>query len=144
MMTFLIADDAGVMRKVISRYLMEMGAIETQIFQAENGREAVTMASKEAYSLIFMDWNMPVLLGIDAVSEIRAGGIKTPILMVTTEGEKANVIRAIQAGASNYLTKPFTKEDFEAKVTQLVGPITAPIEDAKLRVDLAEGKIRPV
>lgn len=143
-MKFLIADDAGVMRKVISRYLMEMGAVEAQIFQAENGREAVTMASQEVYSLIFMDWNMPVLLGIDAVSEIRTNGIKTPILMVTTEGEKANVIRAIQAGASNYLTKPFTKEDFEAKVTQLIGSVTAPIEDAKLRVDLAEGKIRPV
>lgn len=122
-MKFLIADDAGVMRKIISRALVEINALPENIVEVENGKQAVEAVQAETFAMIFMDWNMPEMLGIDAVVAIRALGVKTPILMVTTEGEKANVVRAIQSGATNYLVKPFTPDDIKAKVQQLIGEI---------------------
>jgi len=150
-MKFLIADDAGVMRKIISRSLLELGAIPENIVEAENGRQAFDAAQKENFSLIFMDWNMPEMLGIDAVIAIRGAGIQSPIMMVTTEGEKSNLVRAIQAGATNYQVKPFTPEDLKAKITQMVGVITNPVavtvpdtstaEAKTKRIDLDSGRI---
>ncbi|MDX2083886.1 MAG: response regulator [Candidatus Melainabacteria bacterium] len=145
-MKFLIADDAGVMRKIISRALIELNALPENIVEAENGKQAVEEAHKHSFSLIFMDWNMPEMLGIDAVAAIRAAGIKSPILMVTTEGEKANVVRAIQTGATNYLVKPFSPDDIKEKITQLIGPIPVQTpQDAALAkaqaLDLERGKV---
>lgn len=116
----LIADDAGVMRKVLIRELMELGVPVENIVEAADGIEAIEAAKAAKYDLILMDWNMPMLLGIDAVVRIRDLGIKAPIVMVTTESEKANVVRAIQAGANNYLIKPFTKDDFRQKIHQFL------------------------
>jgi two-component system chemotaxis response regulator CheY len=116
----LIVDDSAVMRKVI------MSALETKlsvtadnVSQAADGVEAVEKAkSQPDLDIILMDWNMPNKLGIDAVRDIRQLGIKTPIIMVTTEGEKMNVVTAIQAGANNYVIKPFNAEDLCAKISQ--------------------------
>ncbi len=147
-MKFLIADDAGVMRKIISRTLLELGAKPEEIVEAENGKQAFDAAKVENFNLIFMDWNMPEMLGIDAVVAIRGAGIQSPILMVTTEGEKANLVRAIQAGATNYLVKPFVPEDLKAKVTQMIGEIGAepqptPVaaEAKTKRIDVESGRI---
>jgi two-component system chemotaxis response regulator CheY len=120
-MKVLIVDDSAVMRKIIMRELTALSVTEGDISQAEDGEQAVKAVCEDKYDLILMDWNMPNMLGIDAVKAIRAKGINTPIIMVTTESEKANVIAAIQAGANNYLAKPFTKEDFAAKFSALVG-----------------------
>ena len=124
-MKFLIVDDASVMRKIISRTLAEIGVTPENIVEAEDGEKAVEAVKAGTFSMIFMDWNMPQMLGIDAVVAIRALGVKTPILMVTTEGEKANVVRAIQAGATNYLVKPFTPDDIKSRVSQMVGEIAS-------------------
>lgn len=144
-MKFLITDDAGVMRKVIIRALLELNALAENIVEAEDGKQAVEAAKGQSFALIFMDWNMPNMLGIDALIEIRAAGITTPIMMVTTEGEKANVIRAIQAGANGYLAKPFTQEDFKEKVTQLIGEIPKPVcasQAKEIKVDVESGRIK--
>ena len=116
-MKILVVDDAGVMRKVITRELMNMGIAQTDIDEASNGKEAfdkaLEAASTKPYDLILMDWNMPEVFGmrgIDAVVAIRDAKVSSPIMMVTTEAERANVLKAIQCGANNYLTKPFTKE----------------------------------
>jgi DNA-binding NarL/FixJ family response regulator len=99
---------------------------------------------------------MPNMLGIDALKAIRAAGIKTPLLMVTTEGERTNVITAIQAGANNYLIKPFEKDDFCKIVSQLVnfsaisetevGEKMEDVEEDKIEtptvVDLGSGMIK--
>jgi two-component system chemotaxis response regulator CheY len=119
-MKILIVDDAGVMRKVITRELIDMGIQQLEIVEACDGQQGYDMAVSMELDLILMDWNMPEMLGIDAVAEIRAAGIKTPIIMVTTEAERSNIIRAIQAGANNYLTKPFSKQDFQAKIQQTI------------------------
>ncbi|WP_373531359.1 response regulator [Vampirovibrio sp.] len=116
----LVVDDSAIMRKVIIGILKGLNIKEENITQAEDGVEAVSLASKEQYNIILMDWNMPNMLGIDAVIAIRESGNKTPILMVTTEGEKTNVVKAIQAGANNYLVKPFNAEDLRDKFEQLI------------------------
>jgi two-component system chemotaxis response regulator CheY len=118
MMKVLIVDDSAVMRKVIIRELLKMSIAQTDIAEAPDGLVGLELASQQPFDLILMDWNMPGMLGIDVVRQLRAGGITTPIMMVTTEGEKTNVVTAIQAGANNYLVKPFTPEDFAAKVAQ--------------------------
>lgn len=116
----LIVDDSAVMRKVIMSALETKLSVTTEnVSQAADGVEAVEKAkSQPDLDIILMDWNMPNKLGIDAVRDIRQLGIKTPIIMVTTEGEKMNVVTAIQAGANNYVIKPFNAEDLCAKISQ--------------------------
>jgi len=116
----LIVDDSAVLRKVIIGILKDLGVAADNITEAGDGTEGVKQALGAEFALILMDWNMPNMLGIDAVKAIRAAGNTTPILMVTTEGERANVVAAIQAGANNYLAKPFTGESLREKIEQLV------------------------
>ncbi|MFN9691847.1 MAG: response regulator [Vampirovibrionales bacterium] len=117
MMNVLVVDDSAVMRKVIIRELKQCGIED--VTEATDGIEGLEAASKESFDLILMDWNMPGLLGIDVVRKLREAQITTPIMMVTTEGERNNVVIAIQAGANNYLVKPFSSEDFSQKIEQL-------------------------
>lgn len=145
-MKILIVDDAGVMRKVITRELIEMGVQPTDIIEACDGKEGYEKATNNVLDLILMDWNMPNMLGIEAVTAIRSAGIQTPIMMITTEAERTNIIKAIQAGANNYLTKPFSKEDFQFKIGQILGPFLGcnqTQEDAqRLIIDADLGRIR--
>jgi two-component system chemotaxis response regulator CheY len=117
MMNVLVVDDSAVMRKVIIRELKQCGIEE--VTEATDGIEGLEAASRESFDLILIDWNMPGLLGIDVVRKLREAQITTPIMMVTTEGERNNVVIAIQAGANNYLVKPFSSEDFSQKIEQL-------------------------
>lgn len=116
----LVVDDSAIMRKVIISALGAMNIEEDSISQAADGLQAVQCASENNFDIILMDWNMPNMLGIDAVKAIREQGSKTPILMVTTEGEKSNVVKAIQAGANNYLVKPFNAEDLRDRISTMV------------------------
>ena len=104
-MKALVVDDSAVMRKVVIGALSRANI--TDVDQAADGIEAVKAAKETEYGLILMDWNMPNMLGIDAVKEIRADGSKAPIIMVTTEAEKSRVVEALKAGANNYIIKPF-------------------------------------
>jgi two-component system, chemotaxis family, chemotaxis protein CheY len=121
MTSVLVVDDSAVMRKMIIRELTKSGIVADNITEAADGIEGLECASKTTFDLILMDWNMPGMLGIEVVVKLRAAGVKTNIMMVTTEGEKTNVVKAIQAGANNYLVKPFTPEDFAGKIAQLIG-----------------------
>ncbi|MFN8614365.1 MAG: response regulator [Vampirovibrionales bacterium] len=120
---FLVVDDSAVMRKVIISALEnKMDVLLSNVLQAVDGVEAVEKAAQNNdLTAILMDWNMPNKLGIDALREIRAAGNKTPIIMVTTEGEKTNVVTAIQSGANNYVVKPFNADDLCNKIRQSCG-----------------------
>lgn len=124
-MNVLIVDDSAVMRKVIMSALeSKLGVSAENVTQACDGVEAVEKAKTTPnLNVILMDWNMPNKLGIDAVRDIRALGIKTPIIMVTTEGEKMNVVTAIQAGANNYVIKPFNADDLCGKIQQCLAAV---------------------
>jgi two-component system chemotaxis response regulator CheY len=120
-MKVLVVDDSMVMRKIILNALVDIGIGEDTIVQCGDGSQAIAAVAKESFDLILMDWNMPNVPGIEAVKSIRSSGNKTPIIMVTTEGEKDRVITAIQAGANNYLVKPFDAKDLKQKVKATLG-----------------------
>jgi two-component system chemotaxis response regulator CheY len=113
----LIADDSGVMRKIIVRAANAAGIQE--IIEAVDGVDAINKFGAEHFDLVLTDWNMPNKTGLEVIQEIRATGSTVPIIMVTTEGEKASVLQAIQAGVSDYLTKPFEADALLAKIEKL-------------------------
>jgi two-component system, chemotaxis family, chemotaxis protein CheY len=115
----LIVDDSRAMRLLIARVLE---SLDFATFQAGNGREALdALASEGPFDVALVDWNMPVMDGLEFVSEVRRdrGLDEMAIVMVTTESEERQVQRAISAGASEYLMKPFTREAFERKLFTL-------------------------
>lgn len=115
-MKALVVDDSSTMRKIVTGALKQVGV--TEVGEAANGEEAVAAVAKEDFDVVLMDWNMPKMLGIDAVKAIRASGKKVPIIMVTTEAEKSRLIEALKAGANNYIIKPFTPDVIGAKVKE--------------------------
>ena len=119
-MKVLVADDSGIMRKIIIRYLNSVGI--TDIVEAANGQEAIDKFKETPVDLILTDWNMPEKSGLDVVVEIRATGSQVPIIMVTTEAQKGQVIAAIQAGVNDYLTKPFEMPVFLDRLSGLLPP----------------------
>lgn len=118
-MKALVVDDSRVTRKLLINILTAECGFD-DCAEAADGLQAVEAAESETFDIILMDWNMPNLLGIDAVEQIRAKGIESPIIMVTTESEKENIVRAFKAGANNYILKPFSSESVSAKVLNVV------------------------
>jgi two-component system, chemotaxis family, chemotaxis protein CheY len=114
----LVADDSGVMRKIIIRALNSLGV--TEITEAANGAEAIALFDGGGFDLVLTDWNMPQSSGLDVVRHIRAAGSKVPVVLVTTEAEKARVVEAIEAGVDDYLAKPFEASALQAKLEALV------------------------
>ena len=116
MAKILVVDDSTTMRRIMINVLINAGI--TEVDEACDGQQAVDAVRGKPYDLLLMDWNMPNMLGIDALKTIRGEGIKTPVIMVTTEAEKARVIEALKAGANNYIIKPFEADAFVAKVQE--------------------------
>ena len=116
-MRALIVDDSKTMRRIVGKV------------EAENGQEALVRlreARDAPLSLALVDWNMPVMDGLSFVRAARAEGfVDLPIIMVTTEGSMEYVTRAIEAGANEYLMKPFTKESLRDKLALLGFEIAA-------------------
>jgi len=110
----LIADDSGMMRKIVRRALLSVG-IWTAM-EAVDGDEALALFKPGEFDLVLTDWNMPGKSGLEVIRGIRARDASVPIIMITTEAEKARVVEAIQAGASDYLIKPFTIDTLRQKV----------------------------
>lgn len=110
----LVADDSSTMRKIILRSLQAVGVTDTT--EAADGDEAVVMFGKGEFDMVLTDWNMPGKNGLEVTQEIRKSNKDVPIIMVTTEAEKARVMEAIQAGVSDYLVKPFTADTLREKL----------------------------
>lgn len=114
----LLADDSGVMRKIILRAL---NALEvTDVTEAVDGAEALEFFQAESFDLVLSDWNMPNMSGLELCKAIRETGSKVPVFMITTEAEQSRVLEAIQAGASDYLVKPFEQEVLLDKLQKYV------------------------
>jgi two-component system chemotaxis response regulator CheY len=112
----LVVDDSGTMRKIVIRALNSAGFNDT--VEAADGVEAMTMFQKTPVGLVLTDWNMPNKSGLELTRDIRGTGSKVPIFMITTEAEKTRVVEAIQAGITDYLTKPFTQDALQAKLAK--------------------------
>lgn len=112
----LVVDDFATMRKVVKNCLKSLGF--SNVIEAEDGVKALEQLKSHEFKLIVSDWNMPNMMGIDLLRAVRADPAmaKIPFLMVTAESQKENVLAAAQAGVSNYIVKPFTVDQMEAKL----------------------------
>lgn len=119
MKTCLIVDDSRVIRKV-SRHILE--ALGFAVEEAENGQLGLEQCAASMPDLIMLDWNMPVMTGIEFIVQLRQrpGGDKPKVVFCTTENDVAHIREAISAGADEYVMKPFDHETLQIKL-QLVG-----------------------
>jgi two-component system chemotaxis response regulator CheY len=119
----LIVDDSRVIRTIVGRALIELG-FETQ--EAGNGREALAVLEKGPLpGMVMVDWNMPEMSGLDMVKAIRANAAWNvlKLIMITSENEMERVQEALQAGADEYIMKPFSKDMIQEKLMLVGVPI---------------------
>ena len=118
----LVVDDAPMIRRILKNILKEMGF--TNIEEAEDGQVALQKLRSQKFDFVITDWNMPNLTGIELVQEIRKDpALKhLPILMVTAEAKKENVILALKTGVNNYISKPFTPDKIKQKIEAIFTP----------------------
>ncbi len=118
-MKILVVDDMSTMRRIVKNILKQLGF--NNLEEAENGQDALTKLKADNYGFVVSDWNMPVMMGIDMLRAIRADEKlkKIPVLMVTAEAQKENLMEAVQAGVSNYVVKPFTAETMQEKINKI-------------------------
>jgi two-component system chemotaxis response regulator CheY len=115
----LIVDDYALTREMVRSILKNVGYKD--VVHAVNGRAALAELEKETFDLIICDWNMPGLTGYDVLQKIRKGEINNKIhfLLLTAEAERENVVKAIQGGVSDFISKPFTPGVLLEKVESL-------------------------
>ena len=114
MKTCLVVDDSRVIRLVARRILEDLGYAVTE---AENGEQALAQCRAAMPDALLLDWNMPVLSGLEAVKKLRAmpGGDRPVVVFCTTENDPAQIARAMEAGANEYIMKPFDGEIVRSK-----------------------------
>lgn len=121
-MKLLTVDDSRTIRRIISGVGAMLGY---EMLEAEHGEAALKVLTEKAdeVALILLDWNMPGMNGLEVLKAVKANPAwqHIPVMMVTTEGEKTNIVRAIQAGAVQYVTKPFAQEDLATKIMEALG-----------------------
>lgn len=115
----LIVDDMATMRRIEKSLLMQLGF--KNIDEAEDGKVALQKLRQGNYDFVLTDWNMPNMTGLELVQEIRKDPkLKhLPVLMVTAEAKKENVLAAIKAGVNNYVVKPFMAETLKEKIEKI-------------------------
>ena len=124
-MKFLIVDDFSTMRRIVRGLLKEIGYVNAD--EAEDGSVALTMLKNSKYDFIVSDINMPVMNGFELLNAVKAdSGLKhLPVLMVTAEARKEDIVRAAKDGAAGYIVKPFTKATLEEKVQKIMQKLAA-------------------
>ncbi|AAN56208.1 MULTISPECIES: chemotaxis response regulator CheY [Shewanella] len=118
-MKILIVDDFSTMRRIIKNLLRDLGFNNTQ--EADDGSTALPMLQKGDFDFVVTDWNMPGMQGIDLLKAIRADdSLKhLPVLMVTAEAKREQIIAAAQAGVNGYVVKPFTAATLKEKLDKI-------------------------
>ena len=118
-MKFLVVDDFSTMRRIVRNLLKELGY--ANVDEAEDGVMALAKLRAEQFDFVVSDWNMPNMDGLTMLQNIRADPAlaKLPVLMVTAEAKKENIIAAAQAGANGYVVKPFTAATLEEKLNKI-------------------------
>lgn len=117
--SILVVDDFPTMRRIVRSLLKELGF--TNVDEAEDGQGGLAKLRAGNFDFVVSDWNMPNLDGLEMLKEIRADArlSSLPVLMVTAEAKKENIIAAAQAGASGYVVKPFTAATLEDKLNKI-------------------------
>jgi two-component system chemotaxis response regulator CheY len=119
-MKFLVVDDFSTMRRIVRNLLKELGF--TNVHEAEDGVDALKqLRADSSFEFVVSDWNMPNMTGIELLRSIRADATlkHLPVLMVTAEAKRENIIEAAKAGASGYVVKPFTAATLDEKLKKV-------------------------
>ncbi|HSJ80985.1 MAG: chemotaxis response regulator CheY [Thiobacillus sp.] len=116
---FLVVDDFSTMRRIVRNLLKELGY--SNVEEAEDGVDGLAKLRAGSFDFVVSDWNMPNMDGLTMLQQIRADAAlsKLPVLMVTAEAKKENIIAAAQAGASGYVVKPFTAATLDEKLAKI-------------------------
>ncbi|SFP05377.1 chemotaxis response regulator CheY [Hydrogenimonas thermophila] len=122
-MKIMVVDDSSTMRRIIKNTLGRLGYKD--LLEAEDGVQAweLMQEHKDEIGVLITDWNMPNMNGLELVKKVRGDGSfeDIPIIMVTTEGGKGEVITALKAGVNNYIVKPFTPQVLKEKLEAVLG-----------------------
>jgi len=118
-MKILVVDDFSTMRRIIKNLLRDLGLTNT--YEADDGQTALPMLKEGDFDFVVTDWNMPGMQGIDLLKHIRADdNLKhLPVLMVTAEAKREQIIAAAQAGVNGYIVKPFTAGTLKEKLDKI-------------------------
>ncbi|GIX36220.1 MAG: response regulator [Lysobacteraceae bacterium] len=118
-MRILIVDDFSTMRRIVKNLLNDLGFTNTA--EAEDGNAALAALRSSKFDFVITDWNMPGMTGIELLKAIRADPAlgKLPVLMVTAEAKRDQIIEAAQAGVNGYIIKPFTAATLQEKLTKI-------------------------
>ncbi|RUO77060.1 chemotaxis response regulator CheY [Idiomarina seosinensis] len=118
-MKILVVDDFSTMRRIIKNLLRDLGF--TNIQEADDGNTALPMLQQGDFDFVVTDWNMPGMQGIDLLKEIRKDDnlAHLPVLMVTAEAKREQIIQAAQAGVNGYIVKPFTAATLKEKLDKI-------------------------
>ncbi len=118
-MKILIVDDFSTMRRIIKNLLRDLGFTNTD--EADDGSTALPMLQSGKYDFLVTDWNMPGMTGIDLLRAVRKDAklVSLPVLMVTAESKREQIIEAAQAGVNGYVVKPFTAATLQEKIDKI-------------------------
>ena len=119
-MKILIVDDSKVMRSIVKRTLRQAGFGNHEVVEAGNGSEGLEQVAEHTPDLVLCDWNMPEMNGIEMLQELRGAGNEGKFGFVTSEGTAEMHQVALDAGALFLITKPFTADDFEEKLSPVL------------------------
>jgi len=119
-MKILVVDDFSTMRRIIKNLLRDLGFTNTE--EADDGVTALPMLQTGRFDFLVTDWNMPGMTGLDLLKEVRkdANLVSMPVLMVTAESKREQIIEAAQAGVNGYVVKPFTAATLKEKIDKIV------------------------
>lgn len=120
-MKILLVDGSRTIRNIQKNTLSSMG--HSEVLEAADGVEALSIVQAEHPDLVLVDWNMPKMDGTTLVRKIREMDKTLPLIMVTTEAEKARVMEALKAGVNSYVVKPFTAETLSEKIAQTMAKV---------------------
>jgi two-component system chemotaxis response regulator CheY len=117
---FLVVDDFSTMRRIVKNLLQELGYANVQ--EADDGSSALPMLKTGNFDFVITDWNMPQLPGLELLKAVRADPNLThlPVLMVTAEAKREQIVEAAQAGVSGYVIKPFTAQILGEKLAKIL------------------------
>ena len=118
---FLVVDDFSTMRRIIKNLLHDLGY--PNVSEADDGKTALPMLQAGGFDFLITDWNMPGMPGLDLIKAVRADAklAKMPVLMLTAEAKREQIIEAAQAGVNGYVIKPFTAETLKEKLDKILG-----------------------
>lgn len=124
-MKILIVDDFSTMRRIVKNLLADLGYTNTA--EADDGKTALPMLKSSNFDFVITDWNMPGMTGLELLKAIRADErlAKTPVLMVTAEAKREQIVEAAQNGVNGYIIKPFTAATLQEKFNRIFERIPA-------------------